>query len=131
MDDPVDRGMPYACSLCGACNEVCPVKIPLTDVILHLRNRVADAEKAEKFSRDPEVAVEKALMKTAGWIFGDAHRFEAVEVATRGAGKVLHGRSLGPIPVPIADRWLKYRDVEAPPTETFRGWWKKNRQEAK
>ncbi|NLA29429.1 MAG: iron-sulfur cluster-binding protein [Propionibacterium sp.] len=131
VDDPVDRAMPYACSLCAACNEVCPVKIPFTDIILHLRNRVADAEKAEKISKDPEVAVEKVLMKTAGWIFGDAKRFEAVQLGTRGAGKLLHGKPLGPIPVPVADRWLRYRDVDALPTDTFRSWWKKNREDGK
>ncbi|NLI84261.1 MAG: iron-sulfur cluster-binding protein [Propionibacterium sp.] len=129
VDDPVDRGMPYACSLCGACNEVCPVKIPFTDIILHLRNRVADAEKAERFSKDSEVATEKVLMKTAGWIFGDAHRFEAIELGARGAGVVLHGKPLGPMGIPIAKRWLRYRDIDEVPTESFRSWFKKNRKE--
>jgi L-lactate dehydrogenase complex protein LldF len=128
VEDPVDRAMPYACSLCGACNEVCPVKIPFTDIILHLRHRVAQAEKADRFGADKEGTVERNLMKTAGWVLGDAKHFEKVQIATRGAGKVLK-RPLGPIPVPIAERWLKYRDVEVPPTDTFRTWWKKNRQE--
>jgi len=30
--------------------------------------------------------------------------------------------------VPVAERWLKYRDVDAPPADTFRTWWKKNRE---
>lgn len=131
VDDPVDRGMPYACSLCGACNEVCPVEIPFTDIILHLRQRVADAEKADRFGADTEGTTERNIMKTVGWLFGDAKRFEAAQVATRGAGRVLRGKPLGPIPVPVAERWLKFRDVEAPPTQTFRSWWKKNRQEGK
>lgn len=131
IDDPVDRGMPYACSLCGACNDVCPVKIPFTDIILHLRQRVADAEKADRFGKDAEGTVERNLMKTAGWVFGKARRFEGFELATRGAGGALRGKPIGPIPVPVAERWLKYRDVDAPPTDTFRSWWKKNRQEGK
>jgi L-lactate dehydrogenase complex protein LldF len=31
------------------------------------------------------------------------------------------------MPIPIASRWLDARDTEAPPTQTFRQWWKKNR----
>jgi L-lactate dehydrogenase complex protein LldF len=28
----------FASTLCGACNEVCPVKIPITDILVRLRN---------------------------------------------------------------------------------------------
>ena len=34
-----------------------------------------------------------------------------------------------PIPVPVAERWLKYRDVDEIPSQSFRNWWKKNREE--
>ena len=75
------------------------------------------------------MATEKVLMKTAGWIFGDAHRFEAIELGARGAGVVLHGKPLGPMGIPIAKRWLRYRDIDEVPTESFRSWFKKNRKE--
>src|ERR1700745_3039723 len=32
--------LPYASSLCGACYEVCPVKINIPEVLIHLRNKV-------------------------------------------------------------------------------------------
>ena len=35
--------LPYASSLCGACYEVCPVKIDIPRVLLHLRNKVVEA----------------------------------------------------------------------------------------
>ena len=35
----------FASTLCGACNEVCPVRIPITDILIRLRN--------EAQSRDP------------------------------------------------------------------------------
>ncbi|WP_130866451.1 LutB/LldF family L-lactate oxidation iron-sulfur protein [Acidipropionibacterium timonense] len=129
VDDPVDRGLPYACSLCGACNDVCPVKIPFTDILVHLRNRVVVAEKADKVPQDHEVAAEMALMKTAAWVMGDAKHFETVQKGSQLAGKVMRGKSLGPIPVPVAERWLKYRDVEGIPAQSFRTWWKKNRED--
>jgi L-lactate dehydrogenase complex protein LldF len=31
--------LPKACSVCGACNEVCPVNLPLPDLLLRLRDR--------------------------------------------------------------------------------------------
>jgi L-lactate dehydrogenase complex protein LldF len=31
--------LPKASSLCGACNEVCPVNIPIPDLLLRLRDR--------------------------------------------------------------------------------------------
>jgi L-lactate dehydrogenase complex protein LldF len=34
--------LPKASSLCGACNEVCPVDIPIPDLLLRLRNRAKE-----------------------------------------------------------------------------------------
>ena len=40
-DSPQARELPEASSLCGACTEICPVRIPLHDLLLHLRHRDA------------------------------------------------------------------------------------------
>jgi L-lactate dehydrogenase complex protein LldF len=40
-DDPAARELPEASSLCGACSDVCPVRIPLHDMLLRLRHRDA------------------------------------------------------------------------------------------
>src|SRR6266567_2552486 len=34
--------LPYASSLCGACREVCPVKIDIPELLLHLRAEITD-----------------------------------------------------------------------------------------
>ncbi len=34
------RSLPYASTLCGACYEVCPVKINIPEILIHLRGRV-------------------------------------------------------------------------------------------
>ncbi len=39
--DPFARELPQASSLCGACSEVCPVRIPLHELLLRLRRRDA------------------------------------------------------------------------------------------
>ena len=38
--------LPWASSLCGACYEVCPVKIDIPSVLVHLRGRVVREEKS-------------------------------------------------------------------------------------
>jgi L-lactate dehydrogenase complex protein LldF len=35
--------LPFASSLCGACADVCPVKIPIPDILLHWRQRAVEA----------------------------------------------------------------------------------------
>src|SRR5215470_6544005 len=38
--------LPYASSLCGACREVCPVKIDIPELLLHLRAQIAESTDA-------------------------------------------------------------------------------------
>jgi L-lactate dehydrogenase complex protein LldF len=39
--------LPYASSLCGACREVCPVKIDIPRLLLHLRNEIAERQEVD------------------------------------------------------------------------------------
>ncbi len=125
MGSERDRALPFASTLCGACNDVCPVRIPFTDILVHLRHLAVE----HKTAKHP--TVEQGIMKTAAWVLSDGKHLEKAQLATRAAGRVLGDRPLGPMPVPLAGRWLRARDVDAPPTETFRQWWKKHEQERK
>jgi L-lactate dehydrogenase complex protein LldF len=40
------KQLPYASSLCGACREVCPVKIDIPELLLHLRAEITDGSAA-------------------------------------------------------------------------------------
>jgi L-lactate dehydrogenase complex protein LldF len=40
VGDPGPDSLPYASSLCGACYQVCPVKINIPEVLVHLRGKV-------------------------------------------------------------------------------------------
>src|SRR6202000_1397402 len=49
------RSLPYASSLCGACYEVCPVKINIPETLIHLRGKVVEADQNSitgKFSQE-------------------------------------------------------------------------------
>ena len=39
--------LPFASSLCGACGEICPMKIPIPDILLHLRKRAVEGDSKE------------------------------------------------------------------------------------
>src|SRR5207245_577141 len=57
--------LPFASTLCGACYEVCPVKIDIPRVLLHLR------------SLAPKPARERALLRAAAWVSRGARRVAA------------------------------------------------------
>ena len=116
----VDQSLPYASSLCGACFEVCPVRINIPEVLVHLRNRVVETEKRP--------TAEGAVMRAAGWVMGDAKRLTAAERGAGLAGRLLPGAKVGPIPLPgPASHWTRARDMPLPPAESFRTWWVRER----
>jgi L-lactate dehydrogenase complex protein LldF len=44
LDTQVARELPFASTLCGACEEACPVKIPIPTILRHLRRRIAQGD---------------------------------------------------------------------------------------
>jgi L-lactate dehydrogenase complex protein LldF len=101
--------LPWASSLCGACYEVCPVKIDIPSVLVHLRGRVV---REEKSALAPEALAMKALAAT----FASRRRYEAAQRLAR------LGR--GPLAKAAVPGWTAMRDLPEPPKETFRDWWK-------
>src|SRR3712207_2867176 len=53
--------LPYASSLCGACYDVCPVKINIPEVLVHLRARHTEAYAAEHRAPSAEAAAMTAV----------------------------------------------------------------------
>jgi L-lactate dehydrogenase complex protein LldF len=40
------RELPFASTLCGACADVCPVKVPIPEILLHLRHKVMEGDES-------------------------------------------------------------------------------------
>ncbi len=117
-DDP-NSTLPYASSLCGACYDVCPVKIDIPSMLVELRARAVDADRSRTIPGGWAAA-----MKAAAWVMSDAKRFAAVEKALP-LGRLVAGKDavISHLPPPLS-AWTKSRDVPAPPRESFRAWWK-------
>jgi L-lactate dehydrogenase complex protein LldF len=112
LDDKPAASLPWASSLCGACYEVCPVKIDIPSVLVHLRGRVVREEKS-RF--DPESAV----MRLVARVFGSRSRYErAQRLARLGRGP------LARFPVGPLAGWTATRDLPEIPAQTFRDWWR-------
>jgi len=94
--------LPWASSLCGACYEVCPVKIDIPALLVHLRSRAESSDPA---------------LRVMGWAMGGPRRFAAAQKAGRAALRA-------GVPVPP---WTKGRDLPPAPPETFRQWWRRTR----
>jgi L-lactate dehydrogenase complex protein LldF len=117
--------LPYASSLCGACYEVCPVRIDIPAVLVDLRAQVVDAHRNQK------AKPEAIAMKAAAWVLGKPNRLAATERLTAIVGLLTARAGRYALPggrralrrVPGGRRWTAARDIPNPPPESFRHWW--------
>lgn len=124
MDSKVDKSLPFASTLCGACNEVCPVKIPIMDLLVHMRNKVVE----KKTAHHP--TVESTIFTGLGWVMARGRNLAFVQFFSRLAGRLFRRKTyFGPMPYP-ASLWTRARDLPVPPEQTFREWWS-TREDAK
>jgi L-lactate dehydrogenase complex protein LldF len=115
------ESLPYASSLCGACYEVCPVKINIPEVLVHLRSRVVDRQRRKLASLlDPE----RAAMLAMAAVFGNRRRYEAAQRLARAAQSTVRHNDAWYHWLPgMAGQWTKTRDLAPLPQQTFRDWW--------
>jgi L-lactate dehydrogenase complex protein LldF len=115
------RSLPYASSLCGACYEVCPVKINIPEILIHLRRRIVEADRplaeglamkaaALAFSSGGWLSMAQRLGRLAQWPFAEEGRIAS-------------------LPGPGAG-WTATRDLPAIPAQSFRQWWAAREREA-
>ncbi|HKN97327.1 MAG TPA: lactate utilization protein B [Pseudonocardiaceae bacterium] len=114
--DPQVASLPYASSLCGACYEVCPVRINIPEVLTHLRAEVTRAK--------GKYTAEAVGMAALAWILRDPFRYEMAQKAGSLARILAHDGRISRLPGP-GRKWTAGRDAPMPPTESFRAWWKR------
>jgi L-lactate dehydrogenase complex protein LldF len=122
-----DPWLPYASSLCGACGEVCPVKIDIPRILLELRADVAEAN-----SKAVAPGMEKFAFRV--WSFF-IRRPPLYSFVMRMAPKLMpapaNGAWLRSVPgflqVGPLKGWLSQRDLPPPAPRPFRALWRERR----
>jgi len=114
------KSLPYASTLCGACYEVCPVKINIPEVLLHLRGKVT----RQASPLDPEALAMRELAR----IFASPKRYEqAQQLARSGQRLFIHGGVIDHLPGMLAG-WSTARDLVPIPRQSFRDWWRERQR---
>ena len=101
--------LPKACTLCGACGEVCPVMIPLPELLLRLRNR-AKMEKIPSPGTPPMGAWASLASTPFAWR------------ASLSGGAMIDIVPHSWVPVPAFRSWKQYHELPAWRGGKFRKW---------
>lgn len=115
------KELPYASSLCGACSEVCPVRIPLHELLRKHRQVIVEKEGKAPFS-------EKIMMKAFGLGASSPTLYKmASKMAPAAMSPFTTGDKITKGPGPLKS-WTDIRNFPAPDKEKFRDWFN-NRHE--
>ncbi|RDI74530.1 putative conserved protein containing a ferredoxin-like domain [Gaiella occulta] len=107
--------LPFASSLCGACYDVCPVKIDIPSILVHERARVVARGRA---------GLEGLSMRRLGRIFASRASYERAQRLARTLQRpVARGGWIGRFPPGPLAAWGRARDLPSVPAQTFREWW--------
>ncbi|MEJ9279426.1 LutB/LldF family L-lactate oxidation iron-sulfur protein [Ureibacillus thermosphaericus] len=115
------KELPYASTLCGACTEVCPVKIPLHK-LLHLhRQKIVEQEGKAPIS-------ERLLMRAFGFGASSPQLFStATKITSSMMSPFVKEDKIPSGPRPLK-AWTENRDFPAPNKESFRNWLKERQK---
>jgi L-lactate dehydrogenase complex protein LldF len=110
-----------ASSLCGACYEACPVKIPLHDMLIYLRKRKVQANVTD--------LDERVGMKGFQVVMTNAKRFQGVLKLARLGQPLLARKGFIKARIGPLNGWNAYRHTPALPKQSFRERWDSLQQE--
>jgi L-lactate dehydrogenase complex protein LldF len=115
----LEEGAPLAnaSTLCGRCEEVCPMSIPLPQLLREHRR--------QEFER--RISAPRSRWALAAWAFL-ARRPTLYRWATRVGIKLLNWLSRGRgrfASLPLAQAWTAARDLPAPQRDTFMSQWRR------
>ena len=115
LDMTKNADLPFASTLCGSCSNVCPVKIDIHEQLYKWRQVLVKEGHTTGFKT--------VGMKAMGNVLASPTLYKFSGTAARTAMKLAPwsvSNSLNP--------WFKQREMPAPPKESFREWWEKNRK---
>lgn len=124
------RELPFASSLCGACREVCPVRINIPDLLLHLRGKAQDLGPAAPHAG--EVVSERKGMRLWAWAMKRPWAYSLGAAAARFGIRILPAAGgsgaqkwISRLPMFPFSNWTKGRDFPGLDPVPFRKRWEK------
>lgn len=127
------KQLPYASSLCGACREVCPVKIDIPELLLHLRAEITDgsAGGAEINPQRKRKFSESLAFRLYGFAWSGPRSYALGTKAARVMQKLVVregkiGKASGFMAklMPPLGAWTAWRDAPAVAPRSFREQWR-------
>jgi L-lactate dehydrogenase complex protein LldF len=117
------RELPFASSLCGACREVCPLKIDIPHLLLHLRAEAAQS--GEPTASADSLLSERNAMRFWAWVIESPWRYAwSARLARLGQRFLARRGWIRRFPVLPLSRWTESRDLPALAPKPFRDRWK-------
>ncbi len=115
------ESLPYASSLCGACYEVCPVKINIPEVLIYLRGKVVEKQQGTLKGRlDPEAVAMRWLARS----FSTRASYERAQKLGRLGQKPMARHGMIERLPGMLGGWTATRDLRPIPPQSFRDWWR-------
>ncbi|HSM43648.1 MAG TPA: hypothetical protein VK969_01385, partial [Acidimicrobiia bacterium] len=111
--------LPYASTLCGACEEVCPVGIRIPRMLLALRRQAAEEGRLPGW-------LERGMSHYARTSVDPARWARAKRWVARLSGVISSRGWIRRLPGP-ARGWTESRDLRRPSRESFNDWWRSQR----
>ena len=114
--------LPNACTMNGRCQEVCPMGIPLPEMMRQLRRR----------GHEERLGSARSRVALSVWAFFARHpRLYRLAAAAGARTLAWLARSSGRLRrLPFAGGWTSVRDMPAPAGRTFHGAWKRRARSA-
>ncbi len=106
---------PFASSLCGACRDVCPVKIDIPGILLELRRR----RQKQKNARASRIPLEQTAMKIWSRAMRSPEHYERLWSLAKWMLKIMPGGGRRWLPPPL-NRWAEKRELPVWPEKSFR-----------
>jgi L-lactate dehydrogenase complex protein LldF len=109
---PHAQTLPFASTLCGACYDVCPVKINIPEILVHLRAQVHDNHTSR---------VERIGFGGIAWVLSKGARIRAIQrlnLVIAPSSRIPNWFSL-----PVLRGWTSSRRSPAWARTSFRQWW--------
>jgi L-lactate dehydrogenase complex protein LldF len=106
-----DTWLPFASSLCGACAEVCPVKIEIPKILLKLREEVQEVNR-----REGSAGLERFAFQMFAWVA--THPRIYLWLASLGSLFFPLVPKIGPL-----NKWASERSLPEPAKQSFHQWW--------